>query len=45
MPRVAFYTFGLLREQWGHPQVRGLERAGPILGRAMEAPGFLSWFR
>ena len=42
MPRLAVYTYGLLREPWGHPGVAGFEAAaGGVFGAAQGAPGFL----
>jgi hypothetical protein len=42
MPRLAFYTYGLLRAPLGHPQMRDFETVGAsVFARARTAPGFL----
>ena len=43
MPRIAFYTFGILREPYGHPQVQGFfDRAGPAFEQVERAVGFVA---
>ncbi|MDB5060154.1 MAG: domain containing protein [Chloroflexi bacterium] len=42
MARVAFSTFGIMREKSGHPQVQGfLDRISATFAAADAAPGFL----
>jgi hypothetical protein len=44
MARVAFHTFGVLREPFGHPQVQGFEeRVGVTFAAAEAAPGLLAY--
>lgn len=43
MPRVAFLTFGILREPKGHPQVQGFfENDGAVFAAARGSDGFIS---
>lgn len=43
MARVAFFTFGVMREPWGHPAVRGFEdRIDAAFATAREVPGFIA---
>src|SRR5438270_1167126 len=42
MPRIAFYTFGLIREPFGHPDVKDFEdRIQEIAERLEEWDGFI----
>jgi hypothetical protein len=44
MARVAFFTFGVLREPIGHPQTKGFEdRAPGAFAEASAAPGFIGY--
>ena len=43
MPRLAFYTFGILKETFGHPQMRGFLQAFPdVFHQAENTPGYIS---
>ena len=43
MPRLAFYTFGILKESIGHPMVQGFLDAAPdVFGEAENAPGYIT---
>lgn len=43
MPQVAFYTFGILREAGGHPQVQGFrDRVPGVYEEAERSPGYLT---
>jgi hypothetical protein len=43
MPRIAFYTFGLLIEPLGHPALRGFEdRVDPVSVVAAACDGFIT---
>jgi hypothetical protein len=42
MPRIAFYTFGILHESYGHPQVQGfLDRLESVFAQAHNSEGFI----
>ena len=42
MSRLAFYTFGLMREPRGHPTVQGFEdRVQPTVDVSRAAPGYV----
>ncbi len=42
MARVAFFTFGVLREEWGHPDLTSFENhVGIVFAEAAQAPGFI----
>ena len=42
MPRIPFFTFGLLRENYEHPQIAGFWALGKtVFETAREFPGFL----
>lgn len=42
MSRIAFFTFGILREPFGHEQVQGFfDRVGPAFAQAESAAGFV----
>lgn len=42
MPRVAFFTFGVLQEEWSHPQIHSYqERVVEVFAAAAQAPGFI----
>ncbi|HEU5346697.1 MAG TPA: DUF3291 domain-containing protein [Ktedonobacterales bacterium] len=44
MARVAFFTFGVLREPRGHPQTRGFEdRIAASFAEASASPGFICY--
>jgi hypothetical protein len=46
MPRIAFVTFGILREQADHPAVQGFfERSPGVFGAAGASPGQLDHYR
>ena len=43
MSRIVFYTFGILREPFGHPQVQGFfDRAEPAFEQAERSAGFVA---
>ncbi|HMS35259.1 MAG TPA: DUF3291 domain-containing protein [Ignavibacteria bacterium] len=43
MPRIAFYTFGILREKEGHPQVQGFyDRIDSVFKQARSSVGFIA---
>ena len=43
MPRIAFYTFGILREPYGHPQVQGFfDRIDSVFEQAKNSEGFIA---
>ena len=43
MPRLAFYTFGILREKEGHPQVQGFyDRIDTVFKQARSSDGFIA---
>jgi hypothetical protein len=43
MPRLAFYTFGITKESYGHPLMQGFVQAFPdVFREAEEAPGYIS---
>ena len=43
MPRIAFYTFGILREKEGHPQVQGFfDRIDSVFEQARNSEGFIA---
>ena len=43
MPRIAFYTFGILREKEGHPQVQGFyDRINSVFEQARNSDGFIA---
>jgi len=43
MPRIAFYTFGILRELPGHPQVQGFyDRLESVFDQVKNSDGFIS---
>jgi len=42
MPRIAFYTFGILREPMGHEQVQGFfDRIDSVFAAAEKSEGFI----
>lgn len=42
MPRIAFYTFGILREPMGHPQVQGFfDRIESVFSSVEKSEGFI----
>ena len=42
MAKLAFYTFGILREKKGHPQVQGFwDRVDDVFSQAARSDGFL----
>ncbi len=44
MARVAFFTFGVLREPTGHPQTKGFEdRIADSFAEATASPGFIGY--
>ena len=46
MARVAFMTFGILREPWGHPAVQGfVDRLNGVSATADSSPGFIDQYR
>lgn len=46
MARVAFYTFGIMHEPWGHPRVSGFERRIPLVFHVSEeSQGFIGSFQ
>jgi hypothetical protein len=46
MGRVAFYTFGILREERGHEQVQGFfDRIETVFSAAEVLPGFIATYR
>ncbi|MFN8633012.1 MAG: DUF3291 domain-containing protein [Chloroflexota bacterium] len=46
MGRVAFYTFGILREERGHPQVQGFfDRIDTVFAAAESSTGFIATYR
>jgi len=43
MSRIAFYTFGILREPYGHPQVQGFfDRIDSVFEQARNSEGFIA---
>lgn len=43
MSRIAFYTFGILREKEGHPQVQGFyDRIDSVFEQAKNSEGFIA---
>lgn len=43
MPRIAFYTFGILREPYGHPRVQGFfDRIDSVFEQAKNSEGFIA---
>lgn len=43
MPRIAFYTFGILREKQGHPMVQGFyDRIETVFAQAKNSDGFIA---
>jgi hypothetical protein len=42
MPRIAFYTFGILHEPYGHPRVQGfVDMIQPVFEAARKSEGFI----
>ena len=44
MPRIAFYTFGILCEPWGHPAIKDFEDRGASIWESAEGtPGYIGY--
>jgi len=42
MPRIAFYTFAILKEKYGHPQVQGfVDKIEDVFQQARDSVGFI----